>query len=457
MGSSHVQRQLEQSGTARILACYIYAVFPPLFAFAIVQTLTLPSPREVKFLLHRIDHGISLLHGLELVRAVAWVLLALAFLIFFLLGAREWYIALMGTLKLALTTLIVAGVGMQSKVLPNTFAGCNSLAASWREALPMDMRDSSTGSEASLHSACKRMVEHWAFAVAVVIFYVPYSSLMIFHGVRGILHPRARRHWYSKASKSLRVQAAIYFALRYTAKVFRRLKPRSGKPPTRVVTRQGDMINRRSNIFTSLRRHKRSTSLPTRVLPSNVLLKIATYVHYVDIVNLHTAYDKLFLAYIGNEDEESKLEQLRMYTCLSGAKQECELCRAQICESCRLSVPIPHTAILMHLESCKPNCSSCFLKTYKSTISQPCKLEKAGPSFQHRNVCRNCAAMTTSEKLRMVDLQAQAEMHKFSKDCLFCADCKSNLPPSGPRWWICSCGQECSHHVHPPWGLGSDS
>lgn len=70
MGSSHVQRRLEESGTARILVCYIYAVFAPLFAFAIVQTLTLPSPKEVKFLLHRIDHGLSLLHGLELVRAV---------------------------------------------------------------------------------------------------------------------------------------------------------------------------------------------------------------------------------------------------------------------------------------------------------------------------------------------------------------------------------------------------
>lgn len=57
----------------------------------------------------------------------------------------------------------------------------------------------------------------------------------------------------------------------------------------------------------------------------------------------------------------------------------------------------------------------------------------------------------------MVELQAQAEMHKFSKDGLFCADCKSKLPPSDPRWWICSFGRECSHHVHPPWGLGSNS
>ncbi|KAE8363029.1 hypothetical protein BDV27DRAFT_159230 [Aspergillus caelatus] len=332
MGSSHENRQLEKSGPARVLACYVYAVFVPMFAFAIVQTLTLPSHREVKFLLHRIDHGLYLLHGLELVMPVAWVLLVLAFIIFFLFGARELYLAAMGMLKLSLTAIILAGVAMQSKVLPSSFGGCNSLATSWREALPMDMRDSSTGSEASLHSACKKMVEHWAFAVAVVIFYIPYASLMIFHGVRGILHPRPRRRWSSKTSRSLRIQAAIYFALKYIAKVFRRLKPRTRKPPTHVMTRQGDGINRRSKIFTGLRRHKRSTSLPTRVLPSNVLLKIASYAHYVDIVNLHTAYDKLFLAYIGAGDVESKLEELRMYTCLSEAKQECRLCSAQICE-----------------------------------------------------------------------------------------------------------------------------
>lgn len=70
MGSSHGNRQLEKSGTARVLICCIFAVFVPMLAFAIVQTLTLPSHREVKFLLHRIDHGLFLLHGLELVMPV---------------------------------------------------------------------------------------------------------------------------------------------------------------------------------------------------------------------------------------------------------------------------------------------------------------------------------------------------------------------------------------------------
>ncbi|GMF78305.1 unnamed protein product [Aspergillus oryzae] len=167
MGSSHVQRRLEESGTARILVCYIYAVFAPLFAFAIVQTLTLPSPKEVKFLLHRIDHGLSLLHGLELVRAVVCT-------IELILVRGEISadgippLPGLGSASSSNPYILPSRGTRMSKVLPNTFAGCNSLAASWHEALPMDMRDPPTGSEASLHSACKRMVEHWAFAIAVV-------------------------------------------------------------------------------------------------------------------------------------------------------------------------------------------------------------------------------------------------------------------------------------------------
>ena len=165
------------------------------------------------------------------------------------------------------------------------------------------------------------------------VLYFPYSLLMIFHGVRGIMHPRPPQNSRSMNTKSLRIQAAIYFAFRYTAKLFQRVKPRSGKQPTQVVTREANGINQRSNIFTRLRRGEKSTALSLRVLPSNVLLKIASYTHYVDIVNLHTAYGSLFLTYIGDNEEESKLEELRMYSCASEqAKQECRLCRAQICE-----------------------------------------------------------------------------------------------------------------------------
>ncbi|OGM45319.1 hypothetical protein ABOM_006403 [Aspergillus bombycis] len=402
-----------------------------------------------------------------MVMAASWVLVFLAFSIFFFLGAREWYFALLGTLNLAMTAVIVAGIAMQSKVLPRTFAGCNSLAASWHEALPMDMRDSPTASEASLHSACKRMVEHWAFAVAIVVLYFPYALLMIFHGLRGIMHPRPPRRSRPRNTKSVRIQAAIYFAFRYIAKLFQRLKPWSGNPPTQEVTREANGINQRSNIFTRLRRGEKSAALPLRVMPSNVLLKIASYAHYVDIVNLHTAYGSLFLAYIGNEDEESKLEELRMYTCSDEqAKQECRLCRAQICESCWRSVPVPQTIIRTHLESCKPNCSRCFYKNYNLKQSEWCSMDaitnkrsefQHGHYNQYENVCRGCAAMTDSEKLRVVELQDKAEMHKFSKGSLFCADCKVMLPPSGPRWWICLCGEECRHHIHPPWGLGSHS
>ncbi|GAB1195674.1 hypothetical protein APSETT444_004936 [Aspergillus pseudonomiae] len=72
-----------------------------------------------------------------------------------------------------------------------------------------------------------------------------------------------------------------------------------------------------------------------------------------------------------------------------------------------------------------------------------------GQYNQHKNVCRGCAAMTDSERLRMVELQDKAEMHRFSKESLFCADCKVKLPPSGPRWWICLCGEDLHRSSRP--------
>ncbi|KAE8376787.1 hypothetical protein BDV26DRAFT_264990 [Aspergillus bertholletiae] len=387
----------------------------------------------------------------------------MAVAIFFVLGAREWYFAAIGTLNLVMTAILVAGIAMQSTVLPSTYAGCNGLAASWRQALPIDMRDSPTASEASLHSACQRMVEHWAFAIAIVGLYMPYSLLMMFHGVRGIMYPRAPRRPRPKNTKSVMVQAAIYFAFRYIAKLFQRLNPRTGTPPKQVATRQDNAVNRRSNLATGLRRGEKFVGLSPRVLPSNVLLNIASYSHYVDILNLHAAYGSLFHAYIGNEGEESKLEELRVYTCSSEkAKQECRLCRAQICESCWASTLAPSTPMRRHLESCSPSCSSCFYKSYVLKITPSCDMDSisnAEPRYQynHKNTCRNCAMMTDSERIRMVVLEDEAELYKFSKEPLSCASCKKNLPASGPRWWICPCGQECRQSIHLPWGPGDKS
>ncbi|KAB8228655.1 uncharacterized protein BDW43DRAFT_290570 [Aspergillus alliaceus] len=375
-------------------------------------------------------------------------------------AVKEWHIVLIGVIKLALSAILVAGIAMQSKVLPGTFSGCRSTATSWHEALPLDMRDSRTATEASLHSACKTMVEHWAFAIAIVVLYLFYSLVIILYGARGIMYPRPPRYSRPKPIKpEANVQAGIYFAVRYMSKFFQRLRSRSGKPPVQAVTRRGNRKNHRSNIWTSTNRGEKLPCHHRRVLPSKVLLNIASHVHYVDIVNLHTAYGNLFRDYIGNEDEESKVEELRIYTCTTeGIKEECRVCRTQICKSCCTSVPIPQTIPLEHLETCKLYCSTCFYRDYNLKASSSCWLNatKEGGTSTYRKVCRDCAAMTDAEICRIVELQDQVEMYKFSKYSLFCAECKNQLPPSGPRWWVCSCGRECRHHVHPPWGLGSN-
>jgi hypothetical protein len=84
------------------------------------------------------------------------------------MAMREWFFILLGIINLALTATLVVGIVMQSELLPGTFGGCKSISASWREALPTGMRKAKTATENSLHSACKTMVEHWAYAIAIV-------------------------------------------------------------------------------------------------------------------------------------------------------------------------------------------------------------------------------------------------------------------------------------------------
>jgi hypothetical protein len=131
----------------------------------------------------------------------------------------------------------------------------------------------------------------------------------------------------------IKVQASIYFAIRYMSKSFQRFKPDNRKPPKLVVTRQSSRKNRRSSVLRRSHHGEKSRVKPRLVLPANVLLKIASHVHYVDIVNLHTAYPSLFRDYIGSEDGESKLDELRVQTCTANmVKQECRICRTQICK-----------------------------------------------------------------------------------------------------------------------------
>ncbi|KAE8351977.1 hypothetical protein BDV28DRAFT_136027 [Aspergillus coremiiformis] len=443
MSSRHGSRGKSHSDV--ILVCLVFAVTIPILAFAITANVR-PSQPEVNYLLHTVDHGLSLLQGLKIVRAIGWTLFSMAVIIFFLLGMREWYFVLIGVIKLALTAILVAGIAMQSQVLPGTVSGCKGLAISWREALPVDMRSSKTASEASLQSACQRMVEHWAFAITIAILYLVYSLTMIIAGMRGIMYPR-------RVQNGSNIQAGIYFAMRCTSKFFQRFR--------QAMKRQGVAKDQRSSTLTRLRHDKESHGHPRHVLPSKVLLHIASYAHYVDIVNLHTACGSLFRDYIGDENEESKLEELRMYTCaINTPKEECRICRNQICKSCWTSVPIPRTMGFKHLESCTPHCSPCFYRTYNRQTPPECPIdttEQVGPLVFDGNVCRDCAAMTDAEIQRVVERQGKAALYKFSSCALFCTECKKELPSSGPRWWMCPCGRECRHPVHPPWGLGSNS
>ncbi|KAF7592078.1 hypothetical protein BBP40_000744 [Aspergillus hancockii] len=226
---------------------------------------------------------------------------------------REWFFAVLGLVNLALTATLVYGIAMQSELLPGTFGGCKGLSTSWRQALPVEMRSAKTASDASLYSACKTMVEHWAYAIAIAILYLFYSLTLIYYGAHGIVNPRPPE--YSRPFHPLtgiKIQGRIYFAIRYMSKFFQRFKSESMKPPKHAVTRHSDRKDCRSSVFTRGHHDEKPQVKNRHVLPANVLLNIASYVHYVDILNLRTAQPSLFREYIGSEDEETKLDELRI-------------------------------------------------------------------------------------------------------------------------------------------------
>jgi hypothetical protein len=67
MGSNHVPHKTTHA--ERTLVFLLFALLVPILAFAIVAN-KFPSQPEVTYLLHKVDHGLSLLRGLQVARAI---------------------------------------------------------------------------------------------------------------------------------------------------------------------------------------------------------------------------------------------------------------------------------------------------------------------------------------------------------------------------------------------------
>ncbi|PGG98243.1 hypothetical protein GX51_06891, partial [Blastomyces parvus] len=129
---------------------------------------------------------------------------------------------------------------------------------------------------------------------------------------------------------------------------------------------------------------------------------------------------------------------------------------------------------ILHEETCKPYCSSCFFKkicTRSQANTRICDRQttlkdtfhssrgRYLPETTERLLCSSCKSFANfrcvedryeRDKVKM----GRKLRHSEYRDDFTCKGCSRALPSWGPRWWICdACGRECTDSLHPPWGF----
>ena len=218
-------------------------------------------------------------------------------------------------------------------------------------------------------------------------------------------------------------------------------------------------------------------------LPHNLLLLIASSLHYTDIVNLSLASKGLRQVIFPSPDLAARSEALRIHSCENGSKSQCWICSSQICQvrryaltprietnelthrpqSCSKKRGLRHTEASLHLQTCKPSCSNCYRRDVcrpaRYRHSKSCKLARGSKEkdvchygSSTRDICQSCVKLSPRAQQTRREARDRTELDRLARLPLACSQCKMPLPNQGPRWWVCStCFAECQHRVHPAW------
>lgn len=237
------------------------------------------------------------------------------------------YILLFGLVDIALSISLAVGVVLQSRFIPHSRAGCRSVEH-WRPG------DTDAISDWSLQRSCRRMVERWSFAIAVMYVKSPsifksrltrecrimYSICGIFtayFGYIGILRKRdERRGDYNKTRIGTPI-AVSRFAFRTIYRIIQQILQRgrrSKTSPSSIHMKHRFTIGKQSRI--------------KQKLPAGALGRISSYLHYVDLVHLQQALPEIFVT---NTSEQISLENLQTHACNEN-KTQCMVCKIIICD-----------------------------------------------------------------------------------------------------------------------------
>jgi hypothetical protein len=92
----------------------------------------------------------------------------------------------------------------------------------------------------------------------------------------------------------------------------------------------------------------------------DMLVMVAKYLHYSDLVSLSTVSKSVRESVLPSHDISRRLTLFRRYTCEPGEKSTCWSCTNQICIFCEKTWAVPKTVIFHHVDNCVPYCASCY-------------------------------------------------------------------------------------------------
>ncbi|SCV58661.1 uncharacterized protein FFB14_15770 [Fusarium fujikuroi] len=216
----------------------------------------------------------------------------------------------------------------------------------------------------------------------------------------------------------------------------------------------------------------REKSLATMLQNDDIAERVASYLHYDDVVNLSLTSKLMrttvFYPSMDPDSRRDRIESLCVASCLKGNKSECWSCERVICNTCRAPKQrIRSSRIKDHFAHCYAVCTMCYLISAQGGAAPfNAKWNMQDLEMQHVNccsfrepqwedgggyLCRHCIKLDGQKLTEMREMRDEFYLSKTLPRNVDCAICMWPIGRRSTRWWFCAKGKhEChwaGHHT----------